>query len=236
MDAPIQNHEPMKTTHLEKLLAAVRERGLYRELCGLIASYYQPLGINYQTAYWHGHVCVEPRIGRTLLLKMLGDARVNVLDLALRSRVTKVLKQGDAVTGVEIQCVSEKEKTTHVVSSRALIDATEWGDVIPLTGARYRSGNSMSDAIDPAKHIQDITWTAELQQPLMRRLTHRRNSRRQRCGKGIHEALRPASNRSGRRDPAGRLHARRHDVWDEQRHAVPLFLPAGCLDEHYFAA
>ncbi len=143
----------------------VRERGLYREWCGLIASHYQPLRINYLTAYWNGHVCVEPRVGRRLLHVLLGDARGSgVLDLALRSRVTKVLKSGDAVTGVEVESTTDKGAESHTIQSRVLIDATEWGDVIPLTGARYRVGNCTDDAIDPKRHVQDNTWTAVVKQ------------------------------------------------------------------------
>jgi hypothetical protein len=152
-------------TSMDEGVTLVRERGLYRELCGLIAAYYQPLGINYETAYWHSHVCVEPRVGRTLLHKMLADARGSgVLDLVLRSRVTKVRRQGDVVTGVQIACVTPSGQVTRSVGSKVLIDATEWGDVIPLTSARYRAGNCTSDAIDPKRHIQDITWTAVVKQ------------------------------------------------------------------------
>lgn len=143
----------------------VRERGLYREFCGLIASHYQPLKINYLTAYWNSHVCVEPRVGRHLLHVLLGDARgQGTLDLAVLSKVTKVLKDKQTVTGVEVECVTPKGKTLRKVQCRVLIDATEWGDVIPLTGARYRVGNCISDAIDPKRRVQDNTWTAVVKQ------------------------------------------------------------------------
>lgn len=144
----------------------VRERGLYREWCGMIAAHYRPLGIDCETAYWHRHVCVEPRVGRTLLRTLLGDARGDkgILDLVCQARVIGVTKSGDQITGVKIECVSPTGKTTHEVSSKILIDATEWGDVIPLTGARYRTGNCISGEIDPARHIQSITWTAVVKQ------------------------------------------------------------------------
>jgi hypothetical protein len=143
----------------------VRERGIYRELVGLIAAHYQPLGISYLTAYWNSHVCVEPRVGKKLLHVLLGDARgKGVLDLALRSRVTKVTRNGDTVTGVEVESVTDSGKETHTVASKILVDATEWGDVIPLTGARYRVGNCTSDAIDRSRHVQDNTWTAVVKQ------------------------------------------------------------------------
>ena len=143
----------------------VRERGIYRELCGLIFSHYQPLGINPMTAYDFGHTCVEPRVGRRVLLMLLNDARGSgILDLALRSRVIKVSRSGDTVTGVDIESATSSGKQTCHIASKVLIDATEWGDVIPLTGARYRVGNCTSDAIDPARHVQDNTWTAVIKQ------------------------------------------------------------------------
>ncbi|MDB6005387.1 MAG: hypothetical protein JWR15_2374 [Prosthecobacter sp.] len=140
----------------------VRKRGIYREWCGLVASHYQALGINHMTAYWNTHTCLEPRVGRNLLHVLLGDARGRgVLDLAVRSRVAKVLKKGDVITGVE---VAEKDGKVRAIQCRVLIDATEWGDVIPLTGARYRVGNCTSDAIDLTRRVQDNTWTAVVKQ------------------------------------------------------------------------
>jgi ribosomal protein S9 len=148
-------------TSMDEGRTLCRERGLYRELCGLIAAHYRPLGINWETAYWLRHVCVEPRVGQRLLLTMLGDARgAGVLDLSLRSRVTKVLKDGNTVTGAEVEIVTPTGCETRRVQSRVLIDATEWGDVIPLTGARYRVGNCTNDAINPSQHVQANTWTA----------------------------------------------------------------------------
>ncbi|OGV73746.1 MAG: hypothetical protein A3K19_12005 [Lentisphaerae bacterium RIFOXYB12_FULL_65_16] len=142
-----------------------RERGIYRELCGLIVAHYQPLNMTCETAYWFRHVCVEPRVGRQLLHLMLGDARGDgTLDLALRARVTKVLKNGDTVTGAEIECISDAGRETRTVQSHILVDATECGDVIPLTGARYRVGNCLSTAVNPAQRVQDNTWCAVVKQ------------------------------------------------------------------------
>ena len=152
-------------TSMDEGVTLVRERGLYHELCGQIAAYYQPLGINSETAYWMRHVCVEPRVGRQLLHVMLADAEgKGTLDLALRARITKVFKSGDTVTGAEIEFITGKGKETRKIDSRVLVDATEWGDVIPLTGARYRVGNCTNEAIDPKRAIQDATWTAVVKQ------------------------------------------------------------------------
>lgn len=139
----------------------VRERGLYRELCDQIAAHYQPLGLNFETAYWMRHVCVEPRVGRRILHVMLADARgQGTLDLVLRARVTRVLRDGDTVVGAAFTCVTPEGPVTRTVASRVLIDATESGDVIPLTGARYRTGNCLSDAVNPASRVQENTWCA----------------------------------------------------------------------------
>jgi len=55
------------------------------------------------------------------------------------------------VTGI----VTENGKTLR---SKILIDATEYGDVLPLTAARYRSGHSIGlDHQDSC--TQDITYT-----------------------------------------------------------------------------
>ncbi|MEA3210851.1 MAG: hypothetical protein QOE70_3908 [Chthoniobacter sp.] len=143
----------------------VRGRGLYHELVERIEAYYQPLGINPETAYHFGHICVEPRVGRRILHEMLDSARgAGTLDVALRSRVTKVLKSGHTITGAEIEIVTDAGKATRTIASTVLIDATEWGDVLPLAGARYRVGNGTNDAVDPTRHVQDNTWTAVVKQ------------------------------------------------------------------------
>ena len=106
------------------------------------------------TAYWRDTPAAELRVGRELLLKMLGDARASsTLDLVLQARVTRVKKQGDNVVGVDVECLDWPRPSCSTVECAVLIDATEWGDIIPLTGARYRTGNCTSSAIDPTTHF-----------------------------------------------------------------------------------
>ena len=149
-------------TSMDEGGALVRERGLYRELCGLIAAHYHPLGLNHETAYWFRSVCVEPRVGRRILHVLLADAKgaAGTLDLVVRCRVVRVLKTGEVVTGVKIASSGTGGTGTRTVQSRILIDATECGDVIPLAGARYRVGNCLSEAIDLSRRVQDNTWCA----------------------------------------------------------------------------
>jgi hypothetical protein len=56
--------------------------------------------------------------------------------------------------------VLDEEGMTREIKCRVLIDATEYGDVLPLAGAEYRAGNSATPSIDPEAIIQDITWVA----------------------------------------------------------------------------
>ena len=79
-----------------------------------------------------------------------------VLDLSLRTRVSGVQKQGDLVNGATL---TFPDGTTQNLPCKVLIDATEYGDVLPLNGARYRVGNVTSDTLSPAALVQDHTWT-----------------------------------------------------------------------------
>ena len=133
-------------TSMDEGGTSVRERGLYKELVERIEAHYAKSGVNAETAYWFGHIGVEPRIGREILHQMLTEAKV---DLSLRSAVVKVSKAGDRGSGAEIEVVRDSGKTTKAVKSKFLVDATEWGDVLPLAGARYRAGNLTSDQIKP---------------------------------------------------------------------------------------
>ena len=131
--------------------------GLYAEFVGRVRAYYAdstrfpPSGKPIGTCYFGtNNQCWEPHVGREILEAMLTEASV---DLELRTRVIGVGSSGGVVREVT---------TARGVRflSQVLIDATEYGDVIPLTGARYRVGRSSSDDIDPTACIQDITYVA----------------------------------------------------------------------------
>ena len=139
----------------------VRGRGLYRELLQQIENYYRPLGLDPFTAGRFTNTRFEPRIGRRLVHAMLEEAGGGRrLDLLLQARVTKVHRTGGAVSGVDLEIATPKGRETRTLSSKILIDATEWGDVLPLAGVRYRSGNRTDEALDFNRLIQENTWTA----------------------------------------------------------------------------
>jgi hypothetical protein len=152
--------------HGDRPYILVRERGLYHEYVEAVVAYYQARGMTAETAYWRGHICMEPRVGQEILYRMLDAARgrTPALHVALRAKVTQALKSGDAVTGVEVELATAQGTVKRLIRSKVLVDATEWGDVIPLTGARYRVGNCTGQAPDPKREIQSLTWTAVIKQ------------------------------------------------------------------------
>jgi hypothetical protein len=133
--------------------------GIYREFLTRMTAYYLARNKSVGTCYWQDNThCFEPSAIRKILNEMISEVNSNAtgkksghIDLFLRDRVVRVLTSGDTVTGA----ATAKGRT---LQSKILIDATEYGDVLPLTPARYRSGHSIGlDQKDSC--TQDITFT-----------------------------------------------------------------------------
>jgi len=144
----------------------VRERGIYREFHESMVMYYQTLHKDPLMAYYtYPHQTeggYEPSAVRAVLYGFIKNERARgaTIDVSLRSRVTAVRKDGEAVRGVAVEFTEARGTNSKQIACKQLIDATEYGDVIPLTGARYRSGNTISPAIDLKAPVQDHTWLA----------------------------------------------------------------------------
>lgn len=142
----------------------VRERGIYREFHESAVNYYYTLDKDPYTAYHfnlQSEGGFEPGAARGVLYGLIDETSRRPgakLDLAVRTKVVEVQKTGEAVDGVTVEEWTESGPKRKNVKCRVLIDATEYGDVIPLTGARYRVGTSTSDQIDPESPVQDHTW------------------------------------------------------------------------------
>ncbi|MDR1789442.1 MAG: FAD-dependent oxidoreductase, partial [Opitutaceae bacterium] len=93
----------------------------------------------------------EPKIARATLAAFIADARENgaALDLLTRTKVARVLRDGTAVTGVEI--ANAPSGATRTVRCKILVEATEYGDILPLSGARYRVAGTTSDKLPSEK-------------------------------------------------------------------------------------
>ncbi len=132
--------------------------GIYAEFLRKSRDYYlnqnnfPPNGKSVGTCYWtDSRNCFEPKVIRQVLQSMI-SAEPN-LKLFTETKVTGVLKSNNKVSGIRLANGSSW-------SGKVIIDATEYGDVIPLTGAAYRTGNSLSSSINPNACIQDITYVA----------------------------------------------------------------------------
>lgn len=102
-------------------------------------------------------VCIAPSVARRVLARMLAQAGVVVR----LGATTRVLVGAGRVTGVRWQRTIAPYGG-GVLRTPVVIDATEYGDAVAQSGARYRSGNGIGGAAgsSPRGHIADITYTA----------------------------------------------------------------------------
>jgi hypothetical protein len=133
------------------------QSGIYWEFLKKVQAYYAAGNKSMSTCYWNarGH-CFEPHVGQKILYDMIADERKHghTLDVMTRTRVERVLATGNRVEGV----VTSTGATIH---SKVLIDATEYGDILPLVpGLAYRVGKYTNKNIDPNGCVQWITYSA----------------------------------------------------------------------------
>ena len=141
--------------------------GLYQEFMTRVGEYYALRGKDIKTCYWdYFEDAFEPSVGHKILSDMARGE--DAPDILFRSEITAVgtedviavmngdIRESRKVNSV-IVCTPEGMKN---ITCRVLIDATEYGDILPLAGADYRAGNSITPDINPEAMIQDITWTA----------------------------------------------------------------------------
>ncbi|MDR1886222.1 MAG: FAD-dependent oxidoreductase [Synergistaceae bacterium] len=131
--------------------------GVYGEFIGRVRDYYAASGTATNICLWGGDtIAAEPSAARGILTDMLTSA--GSVDILLNTRVLDAVMDGGRVVGVRTGNVDGNEGVTYM--AHVLIDATEHGDLLPLTGARYRVGSSLSPNIDPETNVQDITYVA----------------------------------------------------------------------------
>ena len=135
--------------------------GIYLEFINRIKSYYDSRGKSMGTCYWDSRTSTafEPHIGQEAFISMINEARrKGTLEFLMNSEITGVAKTKNAVSSVTVKTPSGNRN----YACKILIDATEYGDMLPLTKTPYRAGNSTSKFINPEAMIQDITWVAIL--------------------------------------------------------------------------
>ena len=133
--------------------------GLYLEFITKIREYYSARNTSINICYWGSDtIAFEPWVGQMILKEMLSEA--GLVDIILKARPISVKVNENRVRSTVVKA----EDKDIQFSAKIFIDATECGDFIALSGARYRSGNAISPAIDKNAIIQDITYPAVIKQ------------------------------------------------------------------------
>lgn len=125
------------------------ESGIYKEFIDHVKKYYSDMKKSIHTPYWKEHgKAFEPSVGDKILKEMAVSS-----DILYHTNIIGVDNNERRVSVQTTDGVKE-------INYKILIDATEYGDILPFVGARYRSGNGISPNISKNSFIQDITWTA----------------------------------------------------------------------------
>jgi hypothetical protein len=132
--------------------------GIYREFHQKVADYYAARGKSTGTAYFtSSSTAFEPSVGQRMLYTIINESPFRgssgFLDLYLLTKIAKVTTTGTQATGVATDADIK-------FSGAIVIDATEYGDLLPLAHARYRVGNGTNDAPSTGACIQPFTYTA----------------------------------------------------------------------------
>ncbi|MCR5335443.1 MAG: FAD-dependent oxidoreductase, partial [Synergistes sp.] len=129
--------------------------GIYNELITRVREHYDKRETAVNTCYWGSDtIAIEPWVGQKVLSDMINES--SKITLFLNTHVVSAKTENSKVVSALIKD-DEGEKE---IRAKVFIDATEAGDFIPLTGARYRSGRNISPDIDKNSIIQDITYVA----------------------------------------------------------------------------
>lgn len=115
---------------------------------------------------WVSKLCHEPRIAWLVLNQMLQRyISAGILDIRLRRIPTAATVHGDELEGVSFRNLESGADET--VSARFFLDATELGDLLPLSGTEYVIGaESKGESEEPnavegppqPDNVQGLTW------------------------------------------------------------------------------
>lgn len=128
--------------------------GLYGEFMNRLRRFYKEQGRNFAICYWGGDsTSGSADVEEQILLDLIAEA--GDITLVRGATVQSLIFDAEgAVVGVKARTDAGEE----VYRAPVTIDATELGDLLPLTGAPYRVGNSVWPEIDEQAQLQDITW------------------------------------------------------------------------------
>ncbi|HEY3267904.1 MAG TPA: FAD-dependent oxidoreductase [Armatimonadota bacterium] len=88
---------------------------------------------------WVSRLCQEPRVAVSVIDEMLAPhTSTGRIEILYRHRPIAADVDGDTVKAVSFLC--EETGETITISATSVLDATELGDLLPLTGTEYVSG------------------------------------------------------------------------------------------------
>jgi len=136
--------------------------GLWGEFRQALYDYYG--GPQAVATGWVSHTLFEPHVGERILRGMV-TAQPNIV-VCSGFHIINVLKEDNRVTGAVF---ADEQGNRMTVIARITIEATEFGDVLPLAGCQYRIGREASwetgesqAPAEPDDIIQDLTYVAIL--------------------------------------------------------------------------
>lgn len=116
---------------------------------------------------WVSWICHRPDVGEKVLRTMLAPALAEGLDLRMETVPVAAQTVNDRVTAVTLRHIPSGQET--LVTPRFVIDATELGDGLALTGTEYALGaESRDETGEPhalsgdheTDNVQGFTWCA----------------------------------------------------------------------------
>lgn len=148
---PPDEHPWVESCGITARYRALRDgiRDVYRRRYPLIDAARGRADLN-PGAGWVSKLCVEPRIAHGVLEEMLAPHRsTGRIRLLERVRPTDAAVDGDRISSVTV--TSELDGAQTVITARIVIDATETGELLPLTGTEYVTGfESRGDTGEPS--------------------------------------------------------------------------------------
>lgn len=101
-------------------------------------------------AGWVSKICAEPRVGVAVIEAMLAPYRSGGRITVLQPfRPVSATREGDRVTSVEVESVASGTRST--IRADYVIDATETGELLPLTDTEYVTGfESRAETEEPS--------------------------------------------------------------------------------------
>ena len=133
--------------------------GIYDEFITRVRRHYSALGVDTNICLWGADtIAVEPSVAGDILTRMMREGLS--VDIYLRTEVKAAEKDGDRLLSLSARVHKPNGYEDITFSAANFIEATEYGDLLPLVGARYRIGSSLSPAVDMSANVQDITYVA----------------------------------------------------------------------------